>query len=54
MSFMFLFAGFDTVASAASFMVYHLATRPEIQEKLRDEIEQVCGSQVYFALVLIT
>jgi hypothetical protein len=30
-------------------MVYHLATKPEIQEKLRSEIEEVCGKgQVCF------
>lgn len=48
MTFMFIFAGYDTVASTASFMIYRLATNPEIQEKLRKEVFEVCGNQVCF------
>lgn len=40
---MFMFAGFDTTAGTLSFISYYLAMFPEVQEKLRDEIEQFIG-----------
>lgn len=36
----FFFAGYETVATACSFMGYELAVNPEIQEKLRYEIDE--------------
>lgn len=33
--------GFETSSSTGSFVLYLLATHPEIQEKLRQEINQV-------------
>ncbi len=36
--FIFFLAGFDTVATAMSFMAHELAVNPEVQQKLYDEI----------------
>jgi hypothetical protein len=40
-AFIFLFAGYETSASAMSFALYELALHPEIQQRLRAEILQV-------------
>lgn len=37
----FLFAGFDSVASLMCFMAYELAVNPDVQSRLREEIDQV-------------
>ncbi|EFA09239.2 cytochrome P450 9Z1 [Tribolium castaneum] len=47
----FFFAGFDTVSSAMCFMSYELATNPEIQEKLLQEIDSVEGKPTYDTLM---
>lgn len=39
--FLFFVAGFDTSSSAMMFMLYELARHPEIQDKLRNEINEV-------------
>ncbi|XP_051157445.1 uncharacterized protein LOC127279250 [Leptopilina boulardi] len=38
-SFIFFLAGFDTTSTAMCFVAHELAMNPEIQEKLREEIE---------------
>ena len=38
-AFIFVFAGFETVATALAFMAHELAVNPEVQERLRDEID---------------
>ena len=43
-SLLFFFAGFDTVSSTLSLVVHALIHHPEVQEKLRDEIEDVVGN----------
>lgn len=37
----FLFAGHDTTTSAMSWCLYNLAMHPELQEKCRDEVDEV-------------
>ncbi|GAV06340.1 hypothetical protein RvY_16350 [Ramazzottius varieornatus] len=45
-SMIFLLAGFETTASTLTFMTYLLSIHPEIQERLRKEIQQVIGRDV--------
>ena len=44
----FLAAGYETTATTLSYVSYHLALNPDIQQKLREEIDEyfptkVCG-----------
>ena len=39
----FIVAGFDTESVALTFLLYHLAKYPDYQEKIYEEIVQVCG-----------
>ncbi|KAF5291533.1 hypothetical protein FQR65_LT01846 [Abscondita terminalis] len=43
-AFIFIFGGFDTSASLASFVTYELAVNPEVQEKLQNEIDDTLNS----------
>ncbi|GAV06329.1 hypothetical protein RvY_16341-2 [Ramazzottius varieornatus] len=45
-SIIFFVAGFETSATTLTFMTYLLAIHPEIQEKLRKEIDQAIGKDV--------
>nr|XP_023014564.1 cytochrome P450 9e2-like [Leptinotarsa decemlineata] len=52
---LFFFAGFDTVSSLMCFMSHELAVHPDIQTKLRDEIEETlaeCGGEVTYEAIL--
>ena len=40
---LFFFAGFDTTSTTLSVVVFGLVHHPEVQEKLRQEIEEVIG-----------
>ncbi|RLU15243.1 hypothetical protein DMN91_012237 [Ooceraea biroi] len=40
-AFVFFFGGFDTTSTAMSFVAYEIATNPEVQKKLQEEIDQV-------------
>jgi cytochrome P450 len=42
-SILFMLAGYDTTASTLTFMSHCLATNPESQEKLIDEIDSNLG-----------
>ncbi|XP_054260788.1 probable cytochrome P450 6a14 [Macrosteles quadrilineatus] len=43
-AFVFFAAGFETAASTTSFCLYELAKAPEVQEKLRREIDEVLAN----------
>ncbi|RLU15592.1 hypothetical protein DMN91_012586 [Ooceraea biroi] len=40
-AFVFFFGGYDTTSTAMSFVAYEIATNPEVQKKLQEEIDQV-------------
>ena len=42
-SILFMLVGYDTTSNALTFAAYNLATHPECQEKLIQEIDDVLG-----------
>ncbi len=42
---MFILAGYDTSSTTLGLTCYNLAVFPEVQEKLVEEIKQVCASE---------
>ena len=41
-----LVAGYDTTGSTMSCVCYHIAKNPEVQERLREEVEEVSGGDL--------
>eukprot|EP00200_Dunaliella_tertiolecta_P004527 CAMPEP_0202343324 /NCGR_PEP_ID=MMETSP1126-20121109/3494_1 /ASSEMBLY_ACC=CAM_ASM_000457 /TAXON_ID=3047 /ORGANISM="Dunaliella tertiolecta, Strain CCMP1320" /LENGTH=422 /DNA_ID=CAMNT_0048934377 /DNA_START=261 /DNA_END=1529 /DNA_ORIENTATION=- len=41
----FLFAGHDTTASTAAFTVYEISRNPEVEAKVLEEVDRVCGGK---------
>ncbi|GMR30907.1 hypothetical protein PMAYCL1PPCAC_01102, partial [Pristionchus mayeri] len=41
-----LLAGFETTANSLSYLTHFLANHPEVQERMRDEIEAVCSGDL--------
>ena len=39
-----LVAGYDTTGSALAYCCYDLSKNPEVQDKLRSEVEEVCDT----------
>ena len=52
-SFIFLLAGYETTANALSYTFYLLATNPDAQQRLIDEIDEKCpkGTQITTELI---
>lgn len=44
-AFIFFFAGYETVATLLAFMAHELAENPEVQERLREEIDQAISDE---------
>ena len=47
-SFILLAAGYETTSTALGFLAYELARNPEIQEKLRAEIDEEFTDEVSY------
>ena len=48
----FIVAGFDTQSCALTFLLYHLAKFPEYQQKIYEEIVQICGKDLKHEMTL--
>lgn len=53
-SILFMFIGYDTTSNTLTFTAYNLATHPECQEKLIDEIDTVLGKVRTESIILLT
>ncbi|CAL1671951.1 unnamed protein product [Lasius platythorax] len=49
-TFIFFFGGFDSVSTATCFLVHEVATKPDVQNKLREEIDHVLRQPTYEAI----
>lgn len=42
----FIFGGYDATSTSISFIMYELATNPDVQKKLQDEIDRTLPNKV--------
>lgn len=42
----FIFAGYETISSTLRYLVYELATHPDVQQKLQEEVDRVLLNKV--------
>lgn len=43
----FIFAGYETSSSSLGFLAYNLATHPDIQKTLQEEIDETFPEKAY-------
>lgn len=51
----FFFAGFDSISNIMSFMAYELAIHPDVQTRLRNEIQEVnteCNGKLTYEFLM--